>query len=736
MAGSPPIRQTARMTVEQKITYCRICEPLCGLVATVEDGRLLSLRPDQDHPLSRGQACPKGIAFTDVQNDPDRVLHPLRRTESGEFEQVSWDDALSDIATRLKQVRSTYGGRSVGMYFGNPSAFSYSTTLWVAGFMKGLGSDHLYSAGSQDINSRFVASQLLYGALTQLPFPDLPRTDFLLVLGANPLVSHGSAINAPRIKDQLKAITTRGGRVVVVDPRRSETARAFEHVSVKPDSDAWLLLSLLHVVFEEGLADEAAIRKQSRGVDLIRTAAAAQSPEDTEAITGVPAATVRQLARDFATAPSASAYGRTGACLGRHATLVSFLIDVLSIVTGNLDRAGGTLFSRGAIPLEDLAERVGLASYDTKRSRLGDFPEVLGSFPAALMADEITTPGKGQMKAMFLVAGNPVLSVPNGEALSAALPELDLLVSLDLYVNDTNRHADYVLPATTFLEREDFPIAIASAAPTPFFQSTEAVVTPYGEARQEWEIVDEIARRAGVALFMLGPLRHVGRPVALAHRLSPVWLTPRALIESLLRLGPYGDRFGLRRGGLSPARLRKTPHGIVLGDHAATGQRQHAVRHRGGRVRLDPPEIAAELARLGDRHVDDAAYPLRLIGLRELRSQNSWMHNSELLMKGKREHRARINPTDAAGSGIADGAPVRIRSEHGVIETTALLTDEVRVGTVAVPHGWGHVGGGWERANKAGGGNVNQLTSSKVADVERLAGMAHLNGVPISLEVV
>ncbi|WP_182380127.1 molybdopterin-dependent oxidoreductase [Nocardioides sp. WS12] len=724
------------MTVEQKVTYCRICEPLCGLVATVEDGRLLSLRPDQDHPLSRGQACPKGIAFTDVQNDPDRVLHPLRRNASGEFEQVSWDDALSDIATRLKKVRSTYGGKAVGMYFGNPSAFSYSTTLWVAGFMKGLGSDHLYSAGSQDINSRFVASQLLYGALTQLPFPDLPRTDFLLVLGANPLVSHGSAINAPRIKDHLKAITTRGGRVVVVDPRRSETARAFEHISVKPDSDAWLLLSLLHVVFEEGLADEAALRKQARGVDLLRTAAAAQSPEDTEAITGVPAATVRQLARDFATAPSATAYGRTGACLGRHATLVSFLIDALSIVTGNLDRAGGTLFSVGAIPLEEMAERVGLASYDKKRSRLGDFPEVLGSFPAALMADEITTPGKGQMKAMFLVAGNPVLSVPNGEALSAALPELDLLVSLDLYVNDTNRHADYVLPATTFLEREDFPIAIASAAPTPFFQSTEAVLAPYGEARQEWEIVDEIARRAGVALFMLGPLRHVGKPVALAHRLSPVWLSPRALMENLLRLGPYGDRFGLRRGGLNAAKLRKNPHGIVLGDHAATGQLKHAVRHRGGKVRLDPPAIAEELARLGDRHVDDPAFPLRLIGLRELRSQNSWMHNSELLMKGKREHRARINPSDAVASGIADGGQVRIRSEHGVIETIALLTDEVREGTVAVPHGWGHVGGGWERANKAGGANVNQLTSSNVTDVERLAGMSHLNGVPIALEAV
>lgn len=717
------------MSVETKVTYCRICEPLCGLVATVEDGTVTRLRPDPDHPLSRGQACPKGIAFVDIQNDPDRVLHPLKRNAHGEFERVSWESALDDIVARLRRIPRD----SIGGYLGNPPAFSYSHVVWFGAFLQALGTRHSYSAGSQDINSRFAASALLYGTVTQLPFPDLPRTDFLLIVGGNPLVSHGSALNAPRIKDQLNGIAKRGGRVVVVDPRRTETARAYEHVQVRPDADAWLLLSMLHVILGEGLADEAAIREQTVGVEALRRAAAEYPPEETEAITGVPADDVRRLARDFATAPSATAYGRTGSCLGRHATLVGALIDVLAIVTGNLDRAGGTLFSRGVIPVEEVAERVGLATFATGQSRLGGFADVLGTFPAVLMADEITTPGDGQLRALFVSGGNPIISVPNGPKLAEALPQLDLMVSLDLYVNDTNRYADYILPATTWLEREDFPIAIASAAPTPFIQVAEPVVAPRGEARQEWQVYDEIATRIGVEPLGVGVLQKLA---PLTTRM-PVRATPRFLLELLLRVGPYGDRFGLRRGGLNPRKLRRHPHGIVLDEYAATGLRKHVVRHRRGLVHLDPPALVEELERLGDRHREDPEFPLRLIGLRELRSHNSWMHNSPTLMKGAgRKHQARINPVDADAAGVLDGAPVRIRSRFGEIETLALITDEVGPGTVAVPHGWGHEGGGWELANKSGGANTNRLASSELADVERLAGMAHLNGIAVALEAV
>src|SRR3954453_14880555 len=336
------------MAVEEKVTFCRICEALCGMVATVEDGQVTKLRPDRDHPLSRGYACPKGIAMLEGQNDPDRVLHPLQRVGGpGEFERVTWREALDDIGARLKQVH----GPQVGWYFGNPGAFSYSHPLWVRGILDALGSKHLYSAGSQDVNNRFAANALLYGTPLIVPIPDLNRTKLLLMVGANPLVSHGSVLTAPRIREQLHEIE----RVVVVDPRRSETARAFDHVPIRADTDAWLLLSLLHVIFEEGLADEAAIRRQAVGAAALRAAAREHPPEATAARTGIPAERVRELARALAAADGAAVYGRTGSCLGRFGTLVAHLLHALNVVTGNLDAPGGAVFGRPAIALDDVA---------------------------------------------------------------------------------------------------------------------------------------------------------------------------------------------------------------------------------------------------------------------------------------------------------------------------------------------------------------------------------------------
>lgn len=716
-------------SMAERVTYCRICEPLCGLVATVEDGRVVKLRPDRDHPLSKGFACPKGIAMTEVQNDPDRVLHPLRRTAEGRFARVSWSEALDDIGERLGRIRQESGGRAIGWYMGNPGAFSYSHPLWVAGFLASVGSPHLYTAGSQDVNNRFAASALLYGSPFVVPIPDLARTDFLLMVGANPLVSHGSVMSAPRVKDQLQGITARGGRVVVVDPRNSETARAFEHLSVEPDSDAWLLLSLLNVILSEGLEDSEAIQQQARGLETLRALADDHPPEATEAVTGVPATHARELARDLAGADRAAVYGRTGSCLGRHGTLVAYLLDALACVTGNLDREGGSMFGDSPAPFEDLADRLGVGTYGKVRSRIGGFPDVLRNLPASLMAKEITTPGAGRMRALFVSAGNPVLSVPDGDELDAALGELDLFVSIDLYVNDTNRHADYVLPATTFLEREDFPLPFLGLYTKPFIQMTEPVVEPYGEARQEWEVIEEIARRIGAVPSSSRVARLVARlPGPLGLRLSP-----RRLFDLVLRLGPRGDRFGLRRGGLNLRRLRESPHGIVLDDALAAGTLRGKLRHRDRRVRLDPPEIVEEEARL-ERPAASHEFPLRLIGLRELRSHNSWMHNSDLLMRGGRTHAARVHPDDAAAAGVEHRALCRVTSLHGAIELPATLTDEVRRGTVAIPHGWGHRGGGWRRAREAGGANVNALSSSDPGDLERLAGMAHLNGIPVRIE--
>src|SRR4051794_34970271 len=587
------------MEAEQKVTFCRICEAHCGMVATVEDGRVTKLRPDPDHPLSAGYACPKGIAMTDVQNDPDRVLHPLRKTSTGEFERVSWDEALTDIGNRLRQVPRT----SIGWYMGNPGAFSYSHTLWVKGFLDALGSPHYYSAGSQDVNNRFAASALLYGSPLVVPIPDLQRTSFLLMLGANPMVSHGSVLTAPRVRDQLHAITAGGGRVLVVDPRRTETARQFEHVPITPDTDALLLLSLLNVVFEEGLSDRRFLAGWTRDAGTLETLARAHPPELTEERTGIPAAAARALARDFAEADSAAAYGRTGSCLGRHGTVVAFLIDALNAVTGNLDRPGGAVFGRPSIALDDVGERTGVDTYGVRRSRIGDFPDVLGNMPASVLPQEIETPGDSQLRALFVSAGNPVLSVPDGEALERALGKLDLLVSLDFYVNETNRHADYVLPTTTFLERDDTPVAFLGFYTTPFIQHSDAVVAPAGEAREEWEIVEDLARPLGIVPSSIPALRLLGR--------LGVRLKPQRLLDLLLRTGPEGDLFGLRRRGLNLKKLRAQPHGIVVAEHVATGVLRRKIRHRDHRLRLAPDAIPREAPAMQDAPRGEPSLPPR-----------------------------------------------------------------------------------------------------------------------------
>ena len=714
------------MAATEHVTYCRICEPLCGMVATVEDGKVTKLRPDRDHPLSRGFACPKGIAMTEVQNDPERVLHPQRRRADGSYERIDWKTALDEIGERLGAIKREHGGGAIGWYMGNPGAFSYSHPLWVKGFVDALGSQHYYTASSQDVSNRFAASSLLYGSPFLLPIPDLERTELLLIVGANPLVSHGSVMCAPRIKDQLNAITGRGGRVVVVDPRRSETAREFEHLPIRPDSDALLLLSLLQVVFDEGLEDGAALAG-AVGADDLHELVAPFTPAATATATGADPERVAALARDIAAADGAAIYGRTGSCLGRNGTLVSFLLDALALATGNLDAAGGSMFGKAAIPFERIAELIGAGDYGKRRSRVGGFPEVLGAMPATLMAKEITTPGEGRMRALFVSAGNPVLSVPNGAELAAAMRELELSVAIDIYMSDTAQLADYVLPATTFLEREDLPLPFLSLFTKPYINMTEAVVEPAGEARQEWEIIEEIAERIGIVPQSVAAARWLGR--------LGLKLTPRQLVDLLLRAGSEGDRFGLRRDGLSVGRLADSPHGVVLADHLEEGVLAGKIRHRDKRVRLCPAEIADEVGRLTLDEGHGGDYPLRLIGLRELRSHNSWMHNSEKLMAGDRVHRARINPADAAAAGIGDGDRVRIRSSHGEIEIEARVTDEVISGTVAVPHGWGH-DGGWETANAAGGANVNLLMSSRPEDLERLAGMAHLNGVPVRIAPV
>ena len=706
------------------------------MVATVDGrGQVVKLRADKANPFSEGYVCPKGPAYLEVQNDPDRVLHPLQRQADRTFAPVSWDVALDDIAGRLRAIMDVDGAEAVGWYVGNQIAFNYSAFFWITGFMAAIRSPHLYTAASVDINNRWAASAALYGNPLTNPIPDLDDNDFLFLVGTNPFVSHGSMWSVPRIREKLLALQKRGGRIVVVDPRRTETAEAFEHLPIRPDGDAWLLASMLHVIFAEGLADEAALARQTSGVDVLRRFVEAFPPEATEDRTGIAADEVRRLARDAAKARAAAFHGRCGASLGRHSTLVAYLLDALAIVTGNLDRPGGLVFGRPMISDEKIAHQFKLDTFGTFRSRVGGFPEILGTVPIAVLPKEITTPGKGKLRALVISAGNPVTSAPNRAEWDEALPQLDLLVSMDFYVTETNRHADYILPATTFLERDDYPWFITPHMSPPYAVWTDAVEAPRGEAKPEWWVVAQLGRRLKVEPSAVPAVRALGK--------LGIRLPPAKAIDLFLRTGTEGDFYGLRPKGLSIKKLRRTPGGRLLGDRCPTGVLPKRVFHKDRLVHLDHPEIRRAMERFTADAGEDRArgfggvprddYPLRLVSLRELRSHNTWFHNVDRLMRERRQE-LRVHPKDAAEYGLANGDPVAIVSKSGRVEVPVRLTDEMAPGVIALPQGWGHRGG-WQTAVAAGGANYNDLTSSDPADLD-VSGNAVFNGIPVRLEPV
>ncbi|HKH53687.1 MAG TPA: molybdopterin-dependent oxidoreductase, partial [Mycobacterium sp.] len=630
------------------------------MIATVEDGRLVALRPDRDHPLSSGFACQKGIAFTEVVNDPDRVTAPLRRTATG-FEPVSWDDAMTDIAARLSAILRRDGSGAVGWYMGNPAAFSYSHLFGVMAFIKGVGRhSHYFTASSQDTSNRLAASQFLYGSPMAVPIPDLLRTDLLVMMGANPVVSHGSFLTAPRIKDRMHDIVKRGGRVVVVDPRKTETAAQFEWLGIVPDSDAYFLLSLLQVMFADGLVDRAHVETQAEGLDWLERQSSMFTPEATAGLTGIEPDTVRALARNLTATPRAAVYGRFGTCVGQNGTLTAYLIDAVNLVAGKLDAPGGSVFSTLGMPGQKWLMRVMGAGarrgYDRKRSRIGGFRPVAAAEPAALMAKEISVPGDRQIKALFTSTGNPVLSVPNGAELEAAVAGLELMVGLDLYVNETTAHCDYVLPVTTMYERDDFAVTFQTFQAKPFRQATEAVIAPTGEARTEWDIIAELAKRMAGRAPTFAAMVLIKK---LADRFGRR-LTPRPFVDAMIRVSAGGNRFGLRRGGLTFRRLtERHPHGVVVAPHLRTGVLDEVIAYGRGRVRLEHEDIAAEIIDLSRRN-GPADFPMRVIGMREPRSEKSWMHNSPLLMRGNRIHRALMHLDDAAARQIGEGDTVAV----------------------------------------------------------------------------
>jgi anaerobic selenocysteine-containing dehydrogenase len=707
---------------ETRLHTCMLCEATCGITVQLEDGRVTGVRGDRDDPFSRGHVCPKAAAIPDVMADPDRIRQPMRRV-GDRWEPVSWDDALAEAAERISGIQRKHGRSAVGLYVGNPAVHGYGAILGIPFLSKALGGRSRFSATSVDQLPQMLAAFEMFGHQLLLPVPDVDRTDFLLVLGANPIVSNGSLMTAPGIADRLAALRKRGGRLVVVDPRRTETAAvADRHVPVRPGGDASLLLGMLSVIFAEGLGRPGSVAGFTDGLERLGAIAARYPPERVAGRAGVPPDAIRALAREFAGAPSAVCYGRVGVSTQEFGGIASWLVVALNVVTGNLDRPGGAMFTTPAADVVSLNARLGTrGSFGRFRSRVRGLPEFGGELPVATLAEEIETPGEGQVRGLITFAGNPVLSTPNGGRLDRALGGLEFQLSIDLYRNETTRHAHLILPPTFGLERDHYDVVFNTLAVRNNARHVEAATAAPPGVRDDWDILLQLAlalRARGGG----GRRRGLGAALRVARALGP-----RRILGLLLRYGPHR---------LSLATLRRSPHGIDLG--ALEPRLPGRLFTPDRRIRLVPPVLEADLARLDavleTRATEAGEGTMLLVGRRQLRSNNSWMHNSTRLVKGPAACTLLVHPEDAAARGLASGAEALVRSRVGEIRVPVSVTDEVGRGLVCLPHGWGHGrdGASLQVAGRHAGASFNDLADE--LRVDALCGNADFSGVPVTVE--
>jgi len=664
------------MARETRLKTCNLCEAGCGLRVDVEDGRVARIRGDEDDPQSRGFLCPKAFALAEVQEDPDRLRRPVRRTPEG-WQEISWEEALEEVAGRLADIQLRDGDDAVGMYLGNPGAHNFGTVAYVTFVRRALATRNQYTASSCDQNPKHAASLYLFGNVFKIAIPDVDHTDFFLVLGANPVVSNGSLMTAPDPRRRIRALKERGGRLVVVDPRRTETAAlADEHLFIRPGADALLLAALVHVVIEEGLGRESHLDPLTRGRDALAAAVARFSPEAVTAATGIPAERIRTLARGFAGAERAVCYGRVGTSLTGFATLASWLVDVLNLLTGNLDRPGGALHATPAVDLASLTELVpDDGARQGWRTRVRGAPAFNGEQPAACLAEEIRTPGPGRVRGMLTVAGNPVLSTPNGREVDRAFEDLEFHAAVDIYCNETTRHADVILPPTWSLEHDNYEIVFHQFAVHNFARYTPPVLSPPPGALREWEILFELGTR-------IAEKKAKGRLAKLGFRsLRRLrgFLHTRRMLDWMLRVGPHGDGFLPWRRGLRVADLLASPRGVDLGP-LRPSLVAWLEAHQAG-IDLAHPVPLAELERLaaGSPVEDDG---LLLIGRRDLRTNNSWLHNAPLAVAGRDRCTLLMHPDDALARDLVDAGTVRIRSRVGEVVARLEVSDEMMPGVV------------------------------------------------------
>ena len=587
---------------------------MCGMVIATEEGRITSIKGDRDDVFSRGHICPKGPAMRELQEDPDRLRRPMRRTKGG-FTEIGWGEAFDEVADRIAEIQSRNGRSAFATYSGNPTAHNHGALLMGQAFTAALHTRSRFDANSQDANPKLFASHHMFGSITSLSVPDIDRTDFFLVLGGNPLASNGSIMTLGDVRGRLRAVQERGGKIVVIDPRRTETAEmADRHIFIRPGGDAALVLAMLNVMFTEGLVDRARMAQIAKGAAELELLTGPFTPQAVASATGIAEDTIRSLARDFARAKTAVAYGRVGVCLNEFGAVASWLVEALNVVTGNFDRAGGAMFTRPAIDLSGLAKRLGVGGAGRYRSRVRNLPEVGGMLPAATMAEEMETPGKGQIRGLLTLAGNPVLSVPNGERLARALDGLDFMVSIDIYANETTRHAHIILPPRFALERGHYDLIFNALAVRNVVKYSEIVIDPDPDTREDWTILAELSTRIAARKAAPGVPPALGRWAGkLCSKIgSLVANDPELALDVLIRTGPYGDRFVPGGKGLTLAKVRAAKHGIDLGPLVPMGRER--VVTRDGLVDLAPAALTSDLPRVAAWLVKPSRPELVLIG--------------------------------------------------------------------------------------------------------------------------
>jgi anaerobic selenocysteine-containing dehydrogenase len=726
---------------------CPLCEATCGLELTLSNDGVDRIRGDDDDVFSHGFICPKGASLKELHDDPDRLRTPLVRDAAGELRPASWDEAFGEIDRRLGAIWDEHGRQALGIYIGNPSAHNLSVLTYGRVLVKALQTRNIFSASTVDQYPKQMASALLFGSGASVAVPDVDRTDHLLILGANPLASNGSLLTAPDMRGRLRAIRARGGKVVVVDPRRTRTAReADEHHFIRPGTDALLLFALVHTLFDERLEDLGALALHVAGLDEVRELATGFAPEEVADGCGIAADEIRRMARELAAAPRAAVYGRIGTTTQRFGTTASWLVDVLNVVTGNLDRPGGAMFARPAAGSSNTSGEPGRGrggAFGRWQSRVRGLGEIFGELPVACLAEEIETPGEGQIRALLTIAGNPVVSTPNSERLAAALDDVDFMVSVDIYVNETTRHADVILPGPSPLQRSHYDLALLGLAVRNVANYSPPALERDPQVPEEWETLlrlGGIATGQGPSADVAAIDRFVAHEVARRQSTDPSsglhGRDPEELLAEVApRVGPERILDLQLRGGpyrVTLAELEAAPHGIDFGP--LEPRVPEVLRTPSGMIELAPEALVADVGRLHAALAEPVNGTMTLVGRRELRSNNSWMHNLPTLVRGKERCTALVHPDDAARLGLVDGEEAVVRSRAGEIVVPVEVTDDVMPGVVSIPHGWGHdlPGVSLSVAGEHAGTNSNVLADELV--VEPLSGTAVLNGIPVELE--